>query len=48
MNGFCVNVRKKMAKLRHNIQELSVFNLRPIPFFPKVGTIRNPHINACI
>jgi hypothetical protein len=45
---FCVNVLQKTAKLLHNIQELLVFNLRTIPFFPKEGKIEEPHKNACI
>jgi len=36
-----------MAKLLHNIQELPVFNLRPIPVFLKEGTIGKSHKNAC-
>jgi hypothetical protein len=37
-----------MAEELHNIQELSIFNLRPIPFFPKEEKIGKPHNNACI
>jgi len=47
-NDFCVNVKQMMAKLIHNIQDHSIFNLGPIPFFPKEGTIGKPHINVCI